>query len=76
MNNEGLFLNRKYFTLLILGVPLLSLSAITLIIGDYELFNSINIGISNSILDVLFSYIFPLLFFASPYYTIKSLEIA
>lgn len=66
-------MNRKYFTLLILVVPLLSLSVIALIIGDYELFNAINIGLSNSILDVLFSYIFPLLFFASYLITLLGL---
>jgi membrane-associated phospholipid phosphatase len=73
MDNEGLILNRKYFALLILVVPLLSLSSITLIIGDYELFSAINLGLSNSIFDVLLSYIFPLLFFASYLITLLGL---
>ena len=66
-------MNRKYFALLILVVPLFSLSSITLISGDYELFSVINLGLSNGVFDVLFSYVFPMLFFASYLITLLGL---
>lgn len=66
-------MNRKFFALLILVVPLFFLGSITLISGDYELFSAINLGLSNGVFDILFSYVFPMLFFVSYLVTLLDL---
>lgn len=60
----------------VLLVPLALLVSIDLLIGDYELFTSINQGINNSVLDVACAYTSPVLFLIFYLFTLMALYVS
>lgn len=56
-------------------VPFVFLVSIDLIMGDYELFTLINLGINNFVLDVVCVYVSPVLFFTFYLFTLVTLYV-